>query len=503
VNGKPLPAGAGLVKLRRGLLRAVGAGVLVFLTVLGVRAYDAGNLPALEPWHRFVPGAEPRAAEMDGRFTLADYLRREDAAFRQVRDEVEARLPAAQRGGYNRFDPASPSSPERFPQDWNRTFELVPEHPERMRGGALLIHGLTDSPYSLRSLAGLFQRQGFYVLVLRLPGHGTVPAALAEATWEDWLAAVRMGARHVRGRIGAGRPLVLAGYSCGGALAVKYSLDARPGSGLPKPDRLVLLSPMIGVRRIVGVSRYLALPSVFPSFEKARWLEVVPEYNPFKYNSFPAAAAHEIYELTTLLQSQIRQAAGAGRSAEIPPILAFQSVVDATVTTEAVVDRLYGELPANGSELVMFDLNRQAELRPFLRTPDDELLARTFDPRRRRRYRATLVTNAGTGGAEVVERSIAAGAQTVVQRPLGLAWPPQVFSLSHIALPFPASDPVYGNGEGDPGMGAPRDRSLRLGTLSPRGERAVLTVPLENLMRISWNPFYPYLEARVREWIDR
>jgi len=42
---------------------------------------------------------------------------------------------------------------------------------------------------------------------------------------------------------------------------------------------------------------------------------------------------------------------------------------------------------------------------------------------------------------------------------------------------------------------------VRLGTLSPRGERAVLTVPLETLMRVSFNPFFPYLGARLTAFI--
>jgi replicative DNA helicase len=76
--------------------------------------------------------------------------------------------------------------------------------------------------------------------------------------------------------------------------------------------------------------------------------------------------------------------------------------------------------------------------------------------------------------------------------------PAQVFSLSHVAVPFPAWDPLYG-----PGAPEHPARELSFATLSPRGERKVLAVPLANLMRITWNPFYPYLETRVREWIVR
>jgi hypothetical protein len=45
------------------------------------------------------------------------------------------------------------------------------------------------------------------------------------------------------------------------------------------------------------------------------------------------------------------------------------------------------------------------------------------------------------------------------------------------------------------------DYGVRLGLLAPRGERGVLTVPMDQWMRLNCNPFYGYLEARVRETI--
>ena len=45
------------------------------------------------------------------------------------------------------------------------------------------------------------------MLALRMPGHGTVPAGLTDVVWEDWLAAVRVGVRHVREKIGPDKPM--------------------------------------------------------------------------------------------------------------------------------------------------------------------------------------------------------------------------------------------------------------------------------------------------------
>jgi hypothetical protein len=42
---------------------------------------------------------------------------------------------------------------------------------------------------------------------------------------------------------------------------------------------------------------------------------------------------------------------------------------------------------------------------------------------------------------------------------------------------------------------------IRLGELEPRGERGVLLMSLDDLMRLKCNPFFPYLEGRLREWV--
>ena len=191
------------------------------------------------------------------------------------------------------------------------------------------------------------------------------------------------------------------------------------------------------------------------------------------------------------MQAQILRLGAAGRLKDLPPVLAFQSLVDATVSTAAVVHALFDQLDGNGSELVLFDINRLSGMEPFIDPASATILSRLTDASPRR-YGRSLVTNADQDSLEVVERSIRPDRTEIATRPLGLAWPPEMFSLAHIALPFTIDDDVYGRN--------PRPSSfdvVRLGTLSPRGERAVLTVPLDTLMRVSSNPFFPYLAARL------
>ena len=479
--------------VRRWTLRLVWSAVLVFLTIVIGGALDARRrLPDLQPWHRTIP-RDARAADLPPSATLADYLAIEDAAFRVVHEEIEDRLDPAWRVAANRYNRDALSHPSRLGTDWNRTQVLTPS--SEAVGGALLVHGLTDTPYAMRSIGEDLRQRGYHVVALRVPGHGTVPAGLLGVTWEDWLAAVRVAARDVRRRIGPGKPLVLVGYSNGGALVLKYALDAIEGSGDPQAARIVLLSPMIGVTRFAWLARVISALGPIPAFEKARWLDVYPEYNPFKYNSFPANAGLQTWRLTTTMQAQIERIAAAGRSAELPPLLTFHSLVDATVSTPAVVHALYDVIADDRSELVLFDINRSSGLVPFIQPWDAALVSRLTDANARR-YRRTLITNVNASALEVAERTVAPGATTVDARPLGLAWPGDVYSLSHVALPFPMSDPVYGREQS-----ADLPATIRLGLLSPRGERAVLSVPSDTLMRLTCNPFFPYVRDRTAAWV--
>ena len=471
--------------------RAIYAAILVLLTLIVGGGCDARRrLPDLKPWHR-VRLADMTASTLDERFTFARYQAWEERLFAQVA-ALESTNDPADRTPVNRYNPGSLSHPSSAGRDWNRSFETTPA---TIRGGALLVHGLTDSPYSMRKIAEVLRDQGIYSLSLRMPGHGTVPSGLVTATWSDWLAAVRMGARHVRSKIPDGAPLVLVGYSNGGALTLKYTLDVLDGSGGPKPSKLILLSPMIGVSPAAGLARWISLLGVVPYFEKANWLDVFPEYNPFKYTSFAANAGFQTGSLTRTIRNDLERLGASGRLEGMPPILTFQSIVDATVSTPAVVNTLYDRLPANSSELVLFDVNHVSGIADFME-PSDRSLVATLLERAPRPYRRVVITNSSEETRDVEARTADAGSTIVTRRALGLAWPQEVFSLTHVGVPFAPDDPLYGfeRSSGLAGL-------LPLGRLSPRGERGVLIVGTDTLMRLSSNPFFPFVAERIAQWV--
>jgi alpha-beta hydrolase superfamily lysophospholipase len=482
-------------KLLKWVFLLVGGAIGAVFGILLLRAFEARRQPPLKPWHHPLK-TEARAKDLPDTATLADYLRIEEAAFQEMKEKVLPETPPEDRLPANRYWAEGPLNPETFPKNWNRTFELLPEG--EPRGGALLIHGLTDAPYSVKADAEELSKLGYYCLVLRMPGHGTVPGDLLKAEWEDWRAAVRLGARHVRQKIGPTAPFVLAGYSNGGALSVQYGLDSSaPGSKLPKPDRIILFSPMIGVSPFAMLARVVAWIGAIPYFEQSRWTDIQPEYIPFKYNSFPAFAGQQTAVLTRRIARGVRSASSSGAIAQMPPIQAFVSLVDSTVITWATIDRLFAYLPENGSELVLYDLNRSEVVRSFLKRSYDKEVAALFADGTRP-YRLTLVTNAGPGTDDVVAKSASPRSTAVEETPLGLAWPDQLFSLSHLAVPFAPSDPLFGI---EPDMSV--EYGWRLGRLAPRGEKGVLQVPIDQFMRLNCNPFFAYQLERMRAFVKR
>ena len=457
-----------------------------------IRIYVVESGPPLERWHTYVPH-ELRAKELDA----ADwnrYLAEEARIFEALRTEVTQKLGPEERVPFNRYFDGSPVYPARFSQDFNRSYVLEPLGPPV--GAVVLLHGLTDAPYSQRHLARAYRDHGFVAIVIRLPAHGTVPAALTDVEWEDWSAATRLAVREARRRTAPTAPLHLVGFSNGGALALKYALDAIADPHEARPDRLVLISPMIGITRFARFAGLAALPALLPAFAKAAWLGIVPEFNPFKYNSFPVNGARQSYRLTRVLQQQVARYGREGRLTELPPIMTFQSVMDFTVSTPAIISALYDRLPANGSELVLFDVNRTVKFGPLLRRSADTALARLLPPGARS-YRTTIITNADDHSSDAIERTTEAGAMTDRVRPLGSTYPAGFYSLSHVALPFPMTDSLYGLTP-DPA----EDFGVNLGALAPRGERNVLVASLDALLRATSNPFFPYMIGRIEEDID-
>ncbi|MCP4897086.1 MAG: alpha/beta fold hydrolase [bacterium] len=456
--------------------------------VLGFASISERGKPDLAPWHTVDLENEFVAEDAEDGFGWSNYLELEDRLYRELHEKIVDQSFEVANPHWNRFALDGVNNPENFPRNWNRSFELTLDKP---RGGALLIHGLTDSPYSLRRVGEILREQGFWVVGLRLPGHGTAPSALVDAEVEDWRAAVRIAAEHLQTIVGESGQLVVAGYSNGGALALDLTLDAIELPHLRVPDQVILFSPAIGITRAAALARAHRVLSFMPWFSKLGWGGIEPEYDPYKYSSFPNDAGYQTHVLTRSVRKRL---AGLREgTVEFPPVLTFMSLADATVQVEAVVQGLYDRLSSPNSELVIFDINRRAEMLGFFRIDPVGRLQMLVD-RPTTPYRLTVIANEGEELPMVNEGSRVAGTTEFVTTELELEWPRGVYSLSHVAVPFEPEDPIYGSNPPEK-----EEFGIQIGTLEARGERGLLSVSASHLTRLRCNPFFSYVEDRLIE----
>ena len=110
-------------------------------------------------------------------------------------------------------------------------------------------------------------------------------------------------------------------------------------------------------------------------------------------------------------------------------------------------------------------------------------------------YAITLITNENETSQRVVSRRKPANAAVLPDCDLRMSWPQDVYSLSHVALSFAPTDPLYG------GPRATDTPGVQLGNLALRGERDVLRVSATTMLRQRWNPFYDYLAGRIQHFM--
>ena len=160
-----------------------------------------------------------------------------------------------------------------------------------------------------------------------------------------------------------------------------------------------------------------------------------------------------------------------------------------------MVDNLLAPLASDHHELVLFDINRFARKSTLLVSDPGPLTARVMNDATLP-FAVTLVTNENPESSAVIARHKAPlSTELSSSESLDLAWPRGVISLSHVALPFPPDDPLYG--QRPPG----NEDVLFLGQMAIQGERGLLKLPSDWLLRLRHNPFYDYLERRVLEWV--
>lgn len=484
-------------RVRRFIKRLILLALVIVLALLAFifgLAWMGRSRPPLDPWHTTTLTGEFRAAD-ESTITLTDYIALEDKLFAQLSSFELSGDDAAAKPWAARYIKDSPFNPATFDRNWNRTTILQPTSGP-IKGGALLIHGCSDSPYSLRAIGQSLQNEGWYVICIRLPGHGTIPSELLDIDWRDWAAATRIAARHIKTTIGPDQPFVVGGYSLGGALAIRYAIDAIDDATLPSPRRLFLFSPAVGVSATARLAEVSLIPTAFAYFEKTKWLDIAPEYDPYKYNSFTKRAGYETWGLTVRNIASLERLSRSRPADPFPPVTCFVSTVDATVHNEQLL-HILERAQNKGNELVLFDINRRPRLEPFFRA-DVTTAPRLIASVENHNFDLTVITNRHPDTDEIITRTRAAHRTAITERDPGLAWPKTIITLSHTAIPFRYDDPIYGPGDSTTG-----EQRTNVGNLIVRAERGSLSISPETLLRMRANPFYKIVEDRVIERLPK
>jgi carboxylesterase len=114
--------------------------------------------------------------------------------------------------------------------------------------GALLVHGFTGCPASMRPLGKFLAQNGLAVSCPRLPGHGTTWEDLAGTTWQDWEREAEAALDELAGRASS---VVAVGLSMGGGLALHLAVK-HPGK----------LRGVVGINPAIRDPRLAAAPVV-------------------------------------------------------------------------------------------------------------------------------------------------------------------------------------------------------------------------------------------------
>jgi carboxylesterase len=102
--------------------------------------------------------------------------------------------------------------------------------------GALVLHGFTGSPHSVRGVGSALAGSGLTVEAPLLPGHGTRMEDLLATGWDDWFEAVERAWLALRSRC---ERAVVFGLSMGGSLALALA------AAHPDVNGLVVVNPFV------------------------------------------------------------------------------------------------------------------------------------------------------------------------------------------------------------------------------------------------------------------
>lgn len=207
----------------------------------------------------------------------------------------------------------------------NRPFLLHPENPNQK--GVLLVHGFSSTPREMRALGERLCRNGYIVMGVRLPGHGTSPEDLRHRKIAEWLQTAERGHQILQPLC---QKISAVGISTGSLillqLALRYPLE-----------KLALLSPYLQLRHPLA-----PLAGVLRHFKSYHHRELQLEDRQFFYERRPLKSIAQLNRLMRDVKKQLVRVQ--------TPTLVLSSRGDHTIVPESA-QRLFDQLGSRHKEI--------------------------------------------------------------------------------------------------------------------------------------------------------
>jgi esterase/lipase len=182
----------------------------------------------------------------------------------------------------------------------NAPFELRPHPPsnnQKIKTGALLIHGLLDSPLTMRDIGTELYVEGILVRSVLLPGHGTVPGALLNINYQEWIQTIEQAVSALANEV---EQIYLVGFSTGASLALHHAthFPANIAGIISIAPALKINCPFDFLAHVPATIGKSWPPAAWFHKDKQETLDYA------KYRSTPFNAAYQVYRLAKEIKTE-------------------------------------------------------------------------------------------------------------------------------------------------------------------------------------------------------
>ncbi len=213
-------------------------------------------------------------------------------------------------------------------------FELI--HDKASKGGVLLFHGLTGSPFEMKKYAKILHNDGYDVFCYSLPGHGEFCKDIQSIVWQDWTLFAQEKYNRLRYKYD---DFFISGLCLGAVIALYLAENNHDISGVISLSTTLYLDgwtvPWYSFLFPLASNTILRYYYTFPEREPfgiknptiRKKIASLMTKNTVAMDNYPLSCLHELKRLSAVVRKDI--------SSVICPILIIHSVEDDLTSTKS------------------------------------------------------------------------------------------------------------------------------------------------------------------------